>query len=209
MEWSGQRVFGAGAGAVLGVMLGLILLSASRGTPLAIIIAGLVLVVLVVNLIVSERMVSRVITLAAQRTQLIATGYAPGEPAPARVHRVFGRAAGEVATMVWPGAQEPARLAILHVLPHNAPPRSVYTLLPMRYGIEKGAAAAVVLDPAYPDIAILDDRVPLETLQAIAADERWATVRVPSMFVRQGGPSTVVACVAGLLGVLLFGLVIG
>ncbi|WP_125100404.1 hypothetical protein [Leucobacter chromiireducens] len=208
MNWSGQRVFGAGAGALLGAMLGVILLSAARGTPLPVIVAGLVLVVLVVNLVVSERMVSRVIALAAQRTHLIATGYAPGEPAPARVHRVFGRAAGEVATMVWPAAQEPARLAILHVLPQNGQPRSVYTLLPMRYGIERGAAAAVILDPAYPDIAILDDRVPLDTLQAIAADPRWGSTRVPSMFVRQGGPATIVAVAAGLLGVLLLGLLL-
>ncbi len=209
MEWSGQRVFGIGAGALLGAMLGVILLSAARGTPLAVIAAGLVLLVLVVNLIVSERMVSRVITRAAQRAQLISAGYAPGEPAPARVHRVFGRGVGQVATMVWPGAQEPARLAILHVLPQHAPPRSVYALLPLRYGIERGAAAAVVLDPSHPDIAILDDRVPADTLHAIAADPRWATVRVPSMFVRQGGPETIAASVAGLLLVLLAGALLG
>lgn len=205
MDWSGQRIFGMFAGGILGALLGGIILS--RGASMTGLLV-LVLAVVVTNLIVTQRLLDRIIQLTVHRSQLMAAGQIPGEPAPARVHRVYGRSAAQSATMQGPGSLDPSRLAVLHVLPAHSAPRSVYAVLPERYGIQRGDAAAVVLDPANPDIAVLDDRVSRETLGAIGADPRWSTERVPSFFERQGGRATILASVIGLVGALLLGAVL-
>lgn len=208
MDWSLQRNFGIAAGAVLGALFGLmiaqsIVLAAEgfhpRGITPQLIVLPTLLVVIFVNLGIGLRMIDRLVTLIAQRSQLLATGAAPGETAPARIGQVFGREQRLAATMRFPASPESARLALVKVLPNSGPPRTAYVLLPTRYGIQRNAPASVVLDPANPDVAVLDDRVDAAVLGAIAADPRWATVRVPGRFLRQGGLAVIIAFVAGLI----------
>lgn len=208
MDWSLQRNFGIAAGAVLGALLGLMIAQSivlailgfhPRGITPQLILLPVLLATVLVNAAISLRMVDRLVTLIAQRSQLLATGAAPGETAPARVGQVFGQGQRVAATMRFPASPEPARLALVRVLPHSGPPRTAYVLLPTRYGIRRNAPASVVLDPSNPDVAVLDDRVDSAVLAAIAADPRWATVRVPGRFLRQGGHTVVIAAVAGLI----------
>ncbi|PII81591.1 hypothetical protein BMH32_15280 [Leucobacter sp. OLJS4] len=208
MDWSLQRNFGIAAGVILGALLGLMIAQSivlategfhPRGITPQLIMLPTLLVVILVNLGIGLRMVDRLVTLIAQRSQLLATGAAPGETAPARVGQVFGREQRVAATMRFPASPESARLALVKVLPSGGLPRTAYVLLPTRYGIQRNAPASVVLDPANPDVAVLDDRVDAAVLAAIAADPRWATVRVPGRFLRQGGLAVVIAFVAGLI----------
>lgn len=210
MDWSRQRVFGIVSGVLLGVMLGLLVSGLVTGwSPVGVVFPLVILGVVISNAAFSQSTIRSVVQLIAQRSTLLASGAAPGTTAAARVHRVFGQNRPQAATMLFPASNEPGRLAILRVLPADAAPRTVYALLPARYGITGGAAASVVLDPANPDIAVLDDRVAPEVLRAIDADPRWTTTRIPTFFVRQGGRATVIAVVAALvagfaLGVFLF-----
>lgn len=208
MDWSLQRNFGIAAGAVLGAMLGLMIAQTvvvatlgfhPRGLTPHLIFLPVLLSTVIVNVVISLRMVDRLVALIAQRSQLLATGGAPGEAAPARIGQVFGREQHVAATMRFPASRESARLALVRVLPNSGPPRTAHVLLPTRYGIQRNAPASVVLDPANPDVAVLDDRVDAAVLAAIGSDPRWATVRVPGRFLRQGGLAVVIASVAGLV----------
>ncbi|SJN09649.1 hypothetical protein FM113_06830 [Leucobacter sp. 7(1)] len=208
MDWTQHRLYGIVVGAVLGALLGAILWSFGTGSRMGPWVTLLLLGAVIANLVVSQRMNAAIDRTVVQRAQAMAAGQVPGEPAPARVHRVYGRPLAQSATMLWPGTPEPARLALLHVLPAQGAPRSVYAVVPSRYGLTRGTPAAVVLDPAYPDIAVFDDRAPVETLAAIGADPRWLTERVPSMFTRQGGLGTLLASVGGLLFAALLGAIL-
>ncbi len=199
MDWSFQKVFGIVSGAVLGAMLGVLIATMFLTVTTVILFPLAIIGITLANFAVSQNMMRRLTTLIADRSRLLAAGTVGGESAPARVHRVFPRVQMVAATMSFPASAESARLALLHVLPGTSAPRTVYALLPARYGIQPGAGAAVVLDRDNPDIAVLDDRVSPATLQAIGADPRWTTTPVPSMFVRQGGRATVIAAAIGLV----------
>lgn len=205
MNWSGFRSFSITAGAILGALFGVILLSLGQPTWWRTVAQMLFLLVIVLNLLVTRRWNATIAETNAQRSRFIATGQAPGESAPARVHAVLRQRVDHVSTMLAPGNVEPGQMLLLHVLPAAAPPRTVYATVPVRYGITRGAPAAVVLDPAYPDIAVLDDRVTAETLSAVAADPRWMTVRVPGLFGRQGGAATIAAASVALVLTLVLG----
>lgn len=199
MDWTFQRTFGIVSGALLGAMLGALIATIALNLTMALWFPLVLIAIALANLAVSQNVVRRLTTLIAERSRLLAVGAVQAESAPARVHRILPRTHPVAATMSFPASPEPARLALLHVLPPTSQPRTVYALLPARYGITTDAGAAVVLDPANPDVAVLDDRVDAATLQAIRADQRWATTRVPSLFVRQGGRATVIAVGAGLV----------
>lgn len=208
MDWTQHRLYGIVVGAVLGALLGAMLWSFGTGSRMGVWVTALLLGVVVLNLVVSQRMHAEIDRTVVQRAQAMAAGQVPGEPAPARVHRVYGRPLTRSATMLWPGTPEPARLVLLHVLPPHGGPRSAYAVVPLRYAVTRGTPVAVVLDPAHPDVAVFDDRAPHETLAAIGADPRWLTERVPSMFVRQGGLGTLLASVGGLLFAALLGAIL-
>lgn len=209
MNWSRFRSFSITFGASLGVLLGVTLVSFGSGAWWRTVVLLLILIVIVLNLLLTRHWNGSVVETTAQRARLIATGQAPGESAPARVHAVLGQRFEQVSTMLAPGNAEPGQLLLMHVLPAAAAPRTVYATVPVRYGITRGAPAAVVLDPANPDIAVFDDRVTAETLSAIAADPRWLTMRVPGMFARQGGAATIAATCAGLVLALVIGVLLG
>ncbi|WP_416446886.1 hypothetical protein AB3K78_06195 [Leucobacter sp. HNU] len=91
MDWSLQRNFGIAAGIILGALLGLMIAQSivlategfhPRGITPQLIMLPTLLVVILVNLGIGLRMVDRLVTLIAQRSQLLATGAAPGRRPP-------------------------------------------------------------------------------------------------------------------------------
>ncbi|WP_353112774.1 hypothetical protein [Microbacterium sp.] len=201
MDWSRQRIFGIVAGGVLGALLGLTVMSAwfPRGIILLPVAPLVILGITLSNLGVSQSMVARIEDRLVERSRMIAGGAIQGEPAIGRIRRLYPRQRTRTATLLLPGAPEPGRLASVRVIPAGSAPRDVYALFPERYGIVKGAPAAVLLDAASPDISVLDDRVTPETLAAIDRDPRWqTTTSFVTMYKRQGGNLVIIAALIGL-----------
>lgn len=204
MDWSRYRLLSAVLGASMGAFLGGQISAPTAATRLW--FQVLLLAAIFVSFLLQRHLLASVESSITAHSTRMAQGITRGEPSAARVKAVYRFQPRKVAaTVQHPVSTEAAHLTTLQVLPQFSAPRTVYALVPERYNIRKGEAAVVLLDRANPDVAVLDDRVDGHTLATINADPRWTNTQIAGLFLRQGGPATVIATVSGLLVAILIG----
>ncbi|MFK4852553.1 hypothetical protein ACI3KT_13035 [Microbacterium sp. ZW T6_19] len=216
MNWTGVRATTAVSAFLLGLLLGafapaLLPLPGSFAT----VYFGVLLIPLplCVMLIVTAVLFGRVrengaVTIAA-RAEGIASGTLRSETTSALVWRVPMLArTGPVGTMLQSPTVAPARLVQFRVLPANSTARLAHALVPVHITLAKGMPAALLLDRAHPDLALLDDRATPETLAAVNADPRWTTTKFPSAFAHQGGRELLIGLAAGFVTAVIIALIL-
>lgn len=216
MNWTAVRATTAVSAFLLGLLLGAF---APALLPLpanfAAIYFGVLLiplplcVLLIVTAVLFGRVREKGAETIAARAEGIASGVLRSEMASALVWRVpLIARTGPVGTMLQSPTVAPARLVQFRVLPANSTARLAHALVPADIILAKGMPAALLLDRAYPDLALLDDRAAPETLAAVNADPRWTTTKFPSAFAHQGGRELLIGLAAGFVTVVLFALIV-
>lgn len=161
------------------------------------------LAMMVVQLSWTLRVNSRLIDDAARRSAPLATGRVERRRVPGRVVRTRpapGRPAFVDSGPVPPGV--PSRTVLSDVLTDAGPKRSM-ALVPAGLVLPVGAPVALLVDPAAPDVGVLDTTIDVAGLQAGEADPRWSTSRLPTAGSIAGGWGVlvVVVLVAAGLGI--------
>ncbi|MEO9324707.1 hypothetical protein ABFT23_14530 [Nocardioides sp. C4-1] len=205
------RLLVAGFGAAIGIILGGVLVEASSGAALAMLVIGLgvevaVLVAFPVVLRRGEQQFNEVVVAA---THDIASGAVTPVPALGRVVRrravrlpwwLPGRGGGD---------DEPMMTVLTAV--GDGEPRRVAAVVPADLGLEgRDVPALLMVHPQHRDVAVVDDRVTPDLLAEVDGDPRWTTEALPTDRSVVGGylPLLAAALVGAALGAAFSALVV-